>query len=71
MKELFVIGLFVLAIGIATLVFGLTVTHDITVFGVSIPIKQGDPVLTSIGAGLSVLGAGVIIASIVWGRRQD
>lgn len=68
-KELFIIGLFLLAIGVGTLVFGLTVTHPVlTIFGV--PIKeQGDPVLVATGAGVLVLGAGILIFSIVWKRK--
>jgi len=69
MKELFVIGLVILACGIGTLVYGMTVTHEVVqIFG--LPIKeQGDPVFIAIGAGVSVFGAGILISSILWKRK--
>ena len=65
MKELFIIGLCILAIGVGALVFGLTVTREVLqLYGLPI-MKQGDPVLIGIGAGFSVFGLGVIIGSIM------
>lgn len=70
MKALFIIGLLILAIGIGTLVFGLTVTHTVLeLYGVPI-LERGNPALIATGAGLSVFGVGVLIVSIVWKRKS-
>ena len=70
-KALFIIGLLILASGIGTLAFGLTVTHVVLeLYEVPIKVEQGDPVFISIGAGLLALGAGMLIGSIVWKLKQ-
>ena len=67
-KTLFIIGLLMLAGGISFLVLGLTGTFYVWREGVL--FQEQNPVYTSTGAGLSVLGAGMLFASFLRKRKK-
>jgi hypothetical protein len=69
--KLFINGLVIFAIGIGTLVYGLNAVYETSVQLFGMPIsKQGVPLFIGVGAGLSALGFGMIIGSIMWKRKQ-
>jgi hypothetical protein len=73
-KTLFIIGLFMLAGGISFLVLGLTGTYyawrPAGPGGVDILVPGNNPAFISTGAGLSVLGIGMLTASFIWKHKQ-
>lgn len=67
--KLFILGLFILAGGIGTLVFGITGITESTYIQRLLAGKDYTIVI-GIGAALSVLGVGMLIGSIIWKRKQ-
>ncbi len=68
-KVLFIIGLLILAGGIGTLVYGISGLAGTEYYQRAFMEKDYESFI-GIGAGLSVLGVGMIIGSIVWKRKQ-